>query len=61
MYRPEATGYEQVYFAEEMLKTRGETIKGKIITVSGSGNVAQFATEKATQIIIGSKRLYLCV
>jgi len=47
--RPEATGYGQVYFAEEMLKTRGDSMKGKICTVSGSGNVAQFATEKATE------------
>ena len=50
LIRPEATGYGQVYFAEEMLKTRGDSMKGKICTVSGSGNVAQFATEKATQM-----------
>ena len=50
LMRPEATGYGQVYFAEEMLKTRGETLKGKIITVSGSGNVAQHAAEKAFQL-----------
>jgi glutamate dehydrogenase/leucine dehydrogenase len=50
LIRPEATGYGQVYFAEEMLKTRGDSMKGKICTVSGSGNVAQFATEKATQL-----------
>ncbi len=49
LIRPEATGYGQVYFAEEMLKTRGDSMKGKICTVSGSGNVAQYATEKATQ------------
>ncbi len=48
--RPEATGYGQVYFAEEMLKTRAETIKGKICAISGSGNVAQGATEKAIQL-----------
>ncbi len=48
LIRPEATGYGQVYFAEEMLKTRGDSMKGKICTVSGSGNVAQYATEKAT-------------
>jgi len=48
LIRPEATGYGQVYFAEEMLKTRGDSLKGKICTVSGSGNVAQYATEKAT-------------
>lgn len=50
LMRPEATGYGQVYFAEEMLKTRGENIKGKIVTISGSGNVAQYAAEKATQM-----------
>ncbi len=49
LIRPEATGYGQVYFAEEMLKTRGDSLKGKICTVSGSGNVAQYATEKATE------------
>jgi glutamate dehydrogenase/leucine dehydrogenase len=50
LIRPEATGYGQVYFAEEMLKTRGQSMKGKICTVSGSGNVAQYCTEKATQL-----------
>jgi len=50
LIRPEATGYGQVYFAEEMLNTRGDTLKNKICTVSGSGNVAQFATEKAIQM-----------
>jgi glutamate dehydrogenase (NADP+) len=50
LIRPEATGYGQVYFAEEMLKTRNDSLKGKICTVSGSGNVAQYATEKATQL-----------
>jgi glutamate dehydrogenase/leucine dehydrogenase len=50
LVRPEATGYGQVYFAEEMLKTRGDSIKGKICTVSGSGNVAQFSTQKATEM-----------
>ena len=49
LIRPEATGYGQVYFAEEMLKTRGDSMKGKICTVSGSGNVAQYATQKATE------------
>jgi len=48
--RPEATGYGQVYFAQEMLKVRGDSMKGKICTVSGSGNVAQYATEKATEL-----------
>src|SRR5512136_2489555 len=46
LIRPEATGYGQVYFADEMIKTRGDTLKGKICTVSGSGNVAQYCTEK---------------
>jgi len=50
LIRPEATGYGQVYFAEEMLKTRGLNFKGKIVAVSGSGNVAQYATEKATML-----------
>jgi glutamate dehydrogenase (NADP+) len=50
LIRPEATGYGQVYFAAEMLKTRGMDFKGKICTVSGSGNVAQYATEKATEL-----------
>jgi glutamate dehydrogenase/leucine dehydrogenase len=50
LIRPEATGYGQVYFAEEMLKTRSDSMKGKICAVSGSGNVAQYATEKATQL-----------
>jgi glutamate dehydrogenase (NADP+) len=46
LIRPEATGYGAVYFAEEMLKTRRESFEGKICTVSGSGNVAQYAVEK---------------
>ncbi|MBT3301953.1 MAG: NADP-specific glutamate dehydrogenase [Bacteroidetes bacterium] len=49
LIRPEATGYGQVYFAKEMLKTRGDSFEGKIVTVSGSGNVAQYATQKATE------------
>jgi glutamate dehydrogenase/leucine dehydrogenase len=49
LIRPEATGYGQVYFAEEMLKAKGDSMKGKICTVSGSGNVAQYCTEKATE------------
>jgi glutamate dehydrogenase/leucine dehydrogenase len=48
--RPEATGYGATYFAEEMLKTKGDTLKDKVVTISGSGNVAQFATEKVTQL-----------
>ncbi len=50
LIRPEATGYGQVYFAQEMLATRKESFKGKTVVVSGSGNVAQYATEKATQL-----------
>ncbi len=50
LIRPEATGYGCVYFAEEMLKTRGESIKGKTVVVSGSGNVAQYAIEKINQL-----------
>jgi glutamate dehydrogenase (NADP+) len=46
LIRPEATGYGCVYFADEMLKTRKEKMKGKIAAVSGSGNVAQYAVEK---------------
>jgi len=50
LIRPEATGFGAVYFAEEMLKTRGESIKGKRCVVSGSGNVAQFAAQKLLQL-----------
>ncbi len=46
LIRPEATGYGAVYFAAEMLATRGETLEGKICLVSGSGNVAQYTAEK---------------
>jgi len=46
LVRPEATGYGCIYFASEMLSTRGETIEGKTCLVSGSGNVAQYAIEK---------------
>lgn len=49
LIRPEATGYGAVFFAQEMLKTRGMDFKGKIVAISGSGNVAQYACEKATQ------------
>ncbi len=48
--RPEATGYGTVYFAEEMLKTRGRSFEGLRVSVSGSGNVAQFAVEKALSL-----------
>ncbi|WP_319482336.1 NADP-specific glutamate dehydrogenase [uncultured Draconibacterium sp.] len=50
LIRPEATGYGAVYFAKEMLETRGESFKGKVVAVSGSGNVAQFATEKVIEL-----------
>lgn len=50
LIRPEATGYGAVYFAEEMLKTRGDSMKGKVVAISGSGNVAQYAVEKATML-----------
>ena len=49
LIRPEATGYGTVYFAQSMLQTRGEDLKGKTIVVSGSGNVAQYAVEKANE------------
>jgi len=50
LIRPEATGYGTVYFAQSMLETKGDDLEGKIITVSGAGNVAQYACEKATQL-----------
>jgi glutamate dehydrogenase (NADP+) len=50
LIRPEATGYGTVYFAEEMLKTRKKSFKGLTVAVSGSGNVAQYATEKVNQL-----------
>lgn len=50
LIRPEATGYGCVYFAEEMLKTKGQSFKGKVCTVSGSGNVAQYTIEKLNQL-----------
>ncbi len=49
LIRPEATGYGAVYFTIEMLATRGETMEGKKVAISGSGNVAQFAAEKALE------------
>lgn len=48
--RPEATGYGVCYFAQEMLATRGETFEGKTVLVSGSGNVAQYAAQKAMRL-----------
>ena len=50
LIRPEATGYGTVYFAAEMLKSKGDDFTGKIVSISGSGNVAQFACEKATEL-----------
>ncbi|MFZ2340469.1 MAG: NADP-specific glutamate dehydrogenase [Bacteroidales bacterium] len=50
LIRPEATGYGATYFAQEMLATRGESLEGKIVCISGSGNVAQFAVEKVTEL-----------
>jgi glutamate dehydrogenase (NADP+) len=65
LIRPEATGYGVVYFIDEMLKASNQDLKGKSVVISGSGNVAQYATEKC--IHMGSKsfdsfrfiRLYL--
>jgi glutamate dehydrogenase/leucine dehydrogenase len=51
--REEATGYGLLYFAEEMMRTRGNSITGKTVVISGSGNVAQFAAEKA--MVMGAK------
>jgi glutamate dehydrogenase (NADP+) len=50
LIRPEATGYGAVYFASEMLSTRGDTLEGKTCLVSGSGNVAQFTVEKIIEL-----------
>jgi glutamate dehydrogenase (NADP+) len=50
LIRPQATGYGNVYFCEQMLKTKGEEMKGKVVAVSGSGNVAQYAVEKCLQL-----------
>ena len=57
LIRPEATGYGAVYFAEEMLKTKNENLKGKVALVSGSGNVAQYTVEKLNQL--GAKAVTL--
>lgn len=50
LIRPEATGYGNVYFAQNMLATKGDSFTGKTVVVSGSGNVAQYAIQKATQL-----------
>jgi glutamate dehydrogenase (NADP+) len=57
LIRPEATGYGTVYFVQEMLKTKGETLQGKRCLVSGSGNVAQFTAQKILEL--GGKVLTL--
>jgi glutamate dehydrogenase (NADP+) len=50
LIRPEATGYGNIYFLQEMLATRGQSLEGKVCCVSGSGNVAQYTIEKAIQL-----------
>jgi glutamate dehydrogenase (NADP+) len=50
LIRPEATGYGAVYFAQEMLAMKDDSLKGKTVVVSGSGNVAQFTTQKVTEL-----------
>ena len=50
LIRPEATGYGVLYFVDEMLKTRNTTLKGKTVVISGSGNVSQYAAEKAMEM-----------
>ena len=50
LIRPEATGYGCVYFAQEMLKKAGDSFEGKNVVISGSGNVAQYATQKVIQL-----------
>ena len=50
LIRPEATGYGTVYFAENMLKTKEDSFKGKTVVISGSGNVAQYAAEKSIEL-----------
>ena len=57
LIRPEATGYGVVYFIDEMLKVNSDNLKGKLVTISGSGNVAQYATEKC--IDLGAKVITL--
>ena len=50
LIRPEATGYGNVYFAQNMLAEKGDSFKGKTVVISGSGNVAQYSCEKATEL-----------
>ncbi|MBN1898409.1 MAG: NADP-specific glutamate dehydrogenase [Spirochaetes bacterium] len=58
LIRPEATGYGAVYYAAEMLATKGLDFKDKIVAISGAGNVAQYAVEKVNQL--GGKAITLC-
>lgn len=58
LIRPEATGYGTVYFAQEMLATRGQDFKDKVVAVSGAGNVAQYAIEKVNEL--GGKAISIC-
>lgn len=58
LIRPEASGYGAVYFAAEMLATRGEDFKDKVVAVSGAGNVAQYAVAKANEL--GARVITLC-
>ncbi len=58
LIRPESTGYGAVYFAAEMLATRGLDLKGKVVAVSGAGNVAQYAIEKINQM--GGRVVSIC-
>ena len=50
LVRPEATGYGNVYFLQEMLKTKGDSVEGKRVLISGAGNVAQYTAEKVLQL-----------
>ena len=50
LIRPEATGYGTVYFTKEMLNVKGDSFNGKVVAISGSGNVAQYATEKVIEL-----------
>lgn len=50
LIRPEATGYGTVYFSQSMLATKGDSFKGKTVVISGSGNVSQYAVEKANEL-----------
>ena len=50
LIRTQSTGYGTVYFAQSMLATKGDNFKGKLVVISGSGNVAQYATEKVNEL-----------